>query len=40
MAKTVFITTEHTREEWLAERRKGIGGSDSPEIVLGERHPY
>jgi putative phage-type endonuclease len=40
MAKTVFITTEHTREEWLAERRKGIGGSDSPVIVLGDRHPY
>jgi len=31
--------TEQTREQWLEERRKSIGGSDSPVIVLDD-HPY
>lgn len=28
------------REEWLKERNTGIGGSDSPVIVLGDKHPF
>ena len=27
-------------DEWLAVRRRGIGGSDTPVVVLGERHPF
>lgn len=27
-------------DEWLALRRRGIGGSDTPVVVLGERHPF
>lgn len=29
-----------THEEWLEERRRGIGGSDSPVIILGDSHPF
>lgn len=28
------------RETWLAERRKGLGGSDISVVVMGERHPF
>ncbi len=33
------MTTEE-RKEWLEERRKGLGGSDTPVILLGEEHPF
>lgn len=33
-------TLEMDREQWLKERRKGIGGSDTPVIVLGNDHPF
>lgn len=38
--RTKFRVSTHTREEWLEERRKGLGGSDTPVILLGERHPF
>ncbi len=34
MAKVLIETANLTREEWLAWRRKGIGGSDAP-VILG-----
>ena len=33
-------TKELPHDEWLALRRRGIGGSDTPVVVLGERHPF
>ncbi len=33
-------TLKMDREQWLRERRRGIGGSDTPVVVLGERHPF
>lgn len=36
-----MIKTEGiTHEQWLDERRRGIGGSDSPVILLGDDHPF
>lgn len=34
------MKTDAEREEWLQGRRNGIGGSDTPVIVLGEKHPF
>jgi putative phage-type endonuclease len=28
------------RETWLANRNKGLGGSDTPVVILGEKHPF
>ena len=40
MTRVLVSTKELDREEWLTERRKGIGGSDTPVIVLGDDHPF
>lgn len=32
--------TAEERAVWLEERRKGLGGSDTPVILLGENHPF
>lgn len=33
-------SNERTREQWHLDRMSGIGGSDSPVIILGEQHPF
>jgi len=40
MSETSLSTKEMNREEWLEHRGRGIGGSDSPVIVLGNDHPF
>lgn len=37
---TAVSTKDMSREEWLEQRNKGIGGSDSPVIILGNEHPF
>lgn len=34
--RTLVSTKDLSREEWLEERRKGIGGSDSPALLLDD----
>ena len=38
--KAGVSTIGMSRDTWLEERRRGIGGSDSPVILLGENHPF
>lgn len=40
MMQQLVSTKELDREEWLEKRRQGIGGSDTPVIVLGNDHPF
>jgi len=40
MAEILTSTKDMEREEWLEHRRTGIGGSDTPVIVLGNDHPF
>ncbi len=35
MTRVLVSTKELDREEWLEQRRQGIGGSDTPVIILG-----
>ena len=39
-AEILTSTKDMPREEWLEHRRSGIGGSDTPVIVLGNDHPF
>ena len=40
MTRVLVSTKELDREEWLEQRRQGIGGSDTPVIILGDEHPF
>ncbi|WP_286953113.1 MULTISPECIES: YqaJ viral recombinase family protein [Aminobacterium] len=40
MCKALVSTLGMSREDWLNERKKGLGGSDSPVIILGNDHPF
>ena len=40
MSNVLVSTKDMDRAEWLEQRRRGIGGSDSPVIVLGDEHPF
>lgn len=39
-AAVLTSTMDMSREDWLESRRQGIGGSDSPVILLGDKHPF
>jgi len=40
MPDILTSTKDMDRAEWLEHRRSGIGGSDTPVIVLGDDHPF